>query len=521
MAGTTKTMEQIRKILLQRHQGVSIRKIASQSNVARNTIRSYLRKIAESVGEPQDALALSDEDLAKLLFFEPDKEQLDPRYSALSERLSHYASELKRPHVTRQVLWEEYCEQHPTGYGYTRFCYHLNAFIGQKDVTAVFEHVPGEKMMIDFAGDGLCYTDKQTGEVVKCAVLVTVLPFSSYMYVEALPSQAQEHLVKGLSNALQYLGGVPQCLVSDNLRSVVKKADRYEPSFTELMDQLSVYYQTTFMATRVRKPRDKATVETSVRVAYQRIYSRLRNIEAFSLGELNDHIQNKLETLNARNFKGRDYSRTDLFIQYEKANLKPLPAVGYEVKKSTTSKVQRNYHVILGENMHQYSVPWRYVGKQTKIVYTADTVEIYHDHCRIALHVRNYRRYGYSTLKEHMPQNHKAIAEQKGWDAKYFISQADKIGPTTKLAMTEVLKSKAFPEQTFNTCLGILRLESKYGSERLERACALMIGGPKINFGILKNILKNNMDKQDISTLSKDFTTPQHENIRGPQQLLF
>jgi hypothetical protein len=225
------------------------------------------------------------------------------------------------------------------------------------------------------------------------------------------------------------------------------------------------------MAARVRKPRDKATVETSVNVTYKRIYGKLRNIESYSLTELNSHIRQALAQLNERHFKSRDFSRKDVFEQYELDNLHPLPREVFEVKKSVFAKVQKNYHVILGEDMHQYSVPWRFSGKKVKLIYTSDDVEVYFEHKRIALHCRNYRRHGYSTLKEHMPENHRAIMEQKGWDAAYFLREATKTGTHTRQAIAQVLDSKAFPEQTYNSCLGILRLGKKYGIHRLEAAC--------------------------------------------------
>lgn len=521
MAGKRKSMEQIRNILLQRAKGSSIRKIAKQTGTSRNTVRAYLRQISSANYSLEEVVSLSDEELGQLFFEQSTPEVPDQRFANLTKRFPYYAEELKKRHVTRQILWEEYRQEFPSGYGYTRFCYHLNAYIGHKDVTAIFHHKPGEKMEIDFAGDTISYIDRQTGEVVHCPVLITVLPFSSYMYAEALASQKQEQVVKGLNNAFSYLGGVPGCVICDNMKPAVKKADRYEPSFTELIDQLSLHYQTTFMATRVRKPRDKATVESSVRITYQRVYAKIRNLKAYSLQERNEQIRQALQELNERHFKNRDYSRSDLFTQYEQPCLKALPPSEIEVKNTVSAKVQRNYHIILGQDRHQYSVPCQYAGQQVKVVYTGDVVEIYCNHKRIALHKRNYRKHAYSTLAEHMPENHRAIMAQKGWDADYFTRQGRLIGPAAEKAIKQILQSKAFPEQTYNSCLGILRLAGKHGKDRLENACTLMLDGPRVNYTILKNILTNHMDKQRQNNNEKDFKTPAHENIRGPQQLLF
>jgi len=516
MAGKTKTMQQIRNILQHRANGISIRTISNQFKLSRNTVRTYLRLIDQSSYTIREALNLSDEALGQLLFETGRPPSIDPRYTQLQQKLAHYATELKKRHVTRQLLWEEYIQEFIDGYGYTRFCHYLNEYIGYRDVTAIFTHRPAEKVMADFAGDKLNYIDRHTGELILCDVFITALPFSSYIYAQAFRGQTQESLARGVIGAFRYMGGVTDAVVFDNAKTAVKKANRYEPTFTELIEQLSLHYQTTFMATRVRKPRDKATVEASVKIAYNRIYAKLRNKQAYSLAELNEQIQEALLSLNQRNFQGRDYSREHLFQQYEQPLLKPLPATDFEVKKTVLAKVQRNYHVILGEDWHQYSVPFEYAGKQVKIVYTSELLEIYHEHKRIALHTRDRRKHAYSTLKDHMPQNHKAIYQQRGWDAEYFLRQAAQMGPNTKETIATMLKSKAFAEQTYNSCLGTLRLANKYGADRLEKACSLVLECPRINYGIIVNILKNNMDKKDRQ-IEPNFKTPVHDNIRGPK----
>ena len=515
MPGKTKTMEQIRNIISQRNQGNSIRSIALNFSISRNTVRSYLRLIEQSDYSLKEALDLPVEQLAGICCRTQDGGQEESSYGVLHQKLPHYVKELKRRHVTRQILWEEYREECPSGYGYTRFCYYLNHYVSKNDVTAIFTHRPGEKVMVDFAGDPLSYVDRHTGEEIKCQVLVSVLPHSSYIYAEALGSQNQQDFLTGLNHIFIHLGGVPPCVVCDNLKSAVKKANRYEPQFTELIEQLSLHYNTTFMATRVRKPRDKASVESSVNTVYQRVYTRLRNRQFFSLKQVNAGLKEALQDLNSRNLQGRNYCRKEIFEKYERDKLITLPAETLEIKKNVLAKVQRNYHVILGEDMHQYSVPWQYAGKRVKITYTGQWAEIYLDHKRIALHQRDMRKHAYSTLKEHMPDNHRAVWEMKGWDAAYFIREARKNGPNTQKAIGKVLESKSFPEQTYNSCLGILRLADKYGAQRLESACKLVLGSPRINYGIINNILTNHMDQLSDQQACLDFTTPEHENLRG------
>ncbi len=231
MAAKSKTMQQIRNILQQKANGLSIRAIVRHSSYSRNTIRGYLRLIERSSYTLSESLKLSDEALGELLFESESSPISDPRYLHLQQKLPHYATELKKRHVTRQLLWEEYHESQPPegGYGYTQFCHYLNQHIANKDVSALFVHKPAAKLMLDYSGDKLGYIDCQTGEIIPCDVLVTVLPFSSYLYIEAVPDQKQEYFASSLGNTFGYLGGMPNCIVCDNIKLPSRKPTATSP----------------------------------------------------------------------------------------------------------------------------------------------------------------------------------------------------------------------------------------------------------------------------------------------------
>ena len=175
-----------------------------------------------------------------------------------------------------------------------------------------------------------------------------------------------------------------------------------------------------------------------------------------------------------------------------------------------------NYHVILGEDKHQYSVPYQYVGQTSKIIYDEGNVEIYIGFQRVAIHKRDYRKYAYSTLEEHMPEKHLKYNETLGWDADYFLSLAKKIGESSLETFTRILASKDFIEQTYNACVGLKRLSEIYGTIRFEAACRRALNGSRVTYGMIKNILENNLDKQAEAQLNL-FIIPSHDNIRGPQ----
>ncbi|HNS11684.1 MAG TPA: IS21 family transposase [Bacteroidia bacterium] len=506
-------MHQIKQIIEFLSKDYAVRSIVRLTGMARNTVRDYKLRIRASQLSFKELLAMDQESLITIMERKPvpDQDAID-RKKDFEERLDYFSSELRRRGVTRQLLWDEYRMENPSGYSYSQFCDHLSRAQEIKNAVMYFTHRPGEQMMVDFAGDPLHYIDRSTGEIIKCEVLVCVLPYSNYTYVEALRSQKQEEFVCGLSNALYYMGGVPQSIKFDNLRTAVTKASRYEPTFTEAMDFFGSYYGTTVMATRVKKPRDKASVESAVSIAYKRIYAPLRNQVFYSLSEMNKAIRSQLEKHHVKDFQRKSYSRKWIFETEEKPLLKPLPENPYVIKRTTQAKVQKNYHVILGEDFHQYSVPYNLIGKTVKIIYTRDSVEIYHDHKRVAFHCRNYKRHGYTTFESHMPSNHKHMVERKGWNQDTFMNRAETIGPATREFISRILSSKVFPEQTYNSCLGIFRLGSHYGNDRLEAACKRAAVSAYANYGIIQNILKNNLDKDIQPEIN---FIPDHENIRG------
>jgi hypothetical protein len=104
----------------------------------------------------------------------------------------------------------------------------------------------------------------------------------------------------------------------------------------------------------------------------------------------------------------------------------------------------------------------------------------------------------------------------KGWNREYFVSKATLAGPNTVAAITKILDQKIFIEQTYNSCIGVLRLGEKYGSDRLEAACGRAMAGYKVTYTIVKNILERNLDKAPAE-MNLFGNLPDHENIRGSE----
>ena len=514
MVNKTISMTQLKRIIQLKTEGFSKLSISKKLGLHRKTINDYLVKL-EATGKSYQELLVYDENyLSSVVFNSTNIRKRDSRYSELEKRFSYFNEQLSKTGVTRFLLWEEYKISCSDGYSYTQFCEHFSRYNKRNKATMHFDHRPGEYLQVDFAGKPLYVTDQSTGEIVPCPVLVCVLPYSNYPYVEALSSARQEHLFGALSKCLEYFEGVPRNILSDNMKQYIKKNNKYEFKFSELVDQWALHYNTNLEATRPRKPKDKPSVESNVRISYLRVYAKLRNEVFTNLFDLNQKVMELVKQHVRLPFQKQSGTRLDKFINQEKPCLKPLPPEPFMVKHITWGKVQMNYHVFLGEDNHRYSVPFQYIGQSTKVIYDQQDVEIFIGFDRIAIHKRDYRPGGYTTVDGHMPEKHLKYKETLGWDANYFLSVGKQIGESSEEVFRKVLASKEFVEQTYLSCKGLKRLSEIYGSNRFERACKRALKGSRVNYGMIKNILEKNLDQLDENQRYL-FSIPEHENIRG------
>ncbi len=508
MAQKPLAMEQVKQVLQLYNDGISIHEITRRVGISRNSVRKYLFRFKE-VKAP-----LSDQQLADKAY---DNDLIELEAERLRQLTAHFTtagSELSKTGVTRQLLWQEYLTQYPDGYSYSRYCYHLSQYFKNRDLSMHLEYQCGDMIMIDFAGKKQYYADTDTGEQIACEVFVAIIPFSGLIFCTAVPSQQTADFTHCINSMLKFYGGVPATIVCDNLKTAVRRTDRYEPQFTDICEQLSEHYHTTFTATRPYSPRDKAMVERAVNIVYTHVYAPLRHQTFTSLAALNTAMQQQLVFLNDKPYKNTPYSRRWFFEQQERAVLKPLPPERFIAKKVVWLTIQRNYHVQLSESHHYYSVPYQHVGKKVKVIYDRDTVEVYLEGKRIAVHVRRGHNKAYTTLAEHMPPHHQKMQQIKGFNRDDLLTQAARIGASTVQAVTLMLENSIYMEQNYKACFGMLMLHKKYTPQRLEAACARALQGTRVNYTMIKNILERGLDKQTQLPLSGS-SIPDHNNIRG------
>lgn len=378
MANTTISMSKIRQILRMYHQQRSIMFIAAQTDASRNTVKKYIASFKSSGFTFEEVNALNEKELED--FFGKSRERApNPRMQAMQRCFSYVDKELKRTGMTRYILWEAYRKEFPEGYQYSQFCFYYAQWKARVNPGMHLEHKFGDKLYVDFAGEKLSIADKETWEVIPVEVFVAILGTSQLTYVEAVLSQQKEDFINACENPLHYIGGVPGAIVPDNLKAAVTKSNRYEPKLNETFAD---HYGTTILPARAYRPSDKALVEGVVKIIYNRICIPVKRVVHHSLGELNNAIRKELELHNSLLLKGRNYSRRLQFEEIERGTLAPLPVLRYEFKKQSHAKVMKNGHVSLGIDKHYYSVPYRFIGKHVKLLFSKSAVEIYFNYER-------------------------------------------------------------------------------------------------------------------------------------------
>jgi transposase len=511
MANKTLLMTKIRLILKSFTQGKSKVQISEQAGTSRNTVKKYIRRfLAEKM--TFDAVNLMTDVELEVLFGGGEPADKGPRYEQLQQMLPGLEKRYKQRGVTIDMLWKLYLKEHPGGYGHTQFHTHFTIYTGRAKPVMHLEHKAGDKMYIDFAGEKLSVTDKDSGEVQPVEVFIAILGCSQLTYVEAVATQRREDFIGSCENALQYFGGVPAAIVPDNLKSAVTKSSKYEPTINEAFADFAEHYGTTVLPARVYRPRDKALVEGMVKIVYSRIYVQLSTHAYFTLASLNEAIREVLEQLNNTPFKGRDYSRRQQFEEIEKEALQPLPVYRYEFKQQHIVTVMKNGHVCLAVDKHYYSVPYRFIGKKVKIQFTMDRIEIYYKYEQIAVHNRQGRKYHYTTTDEHLASAHRYLSE---WTPEKFISQAKEIDEEVAAYILLVIENKQHPEQAYKSCTGILSLARKVGNERLTMACRRANSYGVYNYPIIVQILEKRLDALNEEEQHEALPMPQHQNIRG------
>jgi len=425
---------------------------------------------------------------------------------------SQIQKELRPKTMTLQLLWEEYAERNPGSfYSYNHFCRLYKAWLKCQKPSMRQNHKAGEKLFVDYCGPTIDIILPSTGEYRTAQVFVAVMGASNYTYAEATWTQQLEDWVMSHSRCFDYLGGVPELIIPDNLKSGVTKACRYEPDLNPTYQQLAAHYNTVIVPARPYKPKDKAKAEVGVQIVERWIMAKLRHETFFSLQQLNQRIQELLIDLNQRKMKIHPGSRLSQYKAIDLPALKPLPSIAYTYTQIKKVTVHIDYHVEIEK--HYYSVPHALVKQRIEAHITGQLVSLYYQGQQVAIHPRSHQLGKHTTLDEHMPIAHQ---KQHQWSPQRFERWARDIGQSTEQLVTYFLHAKKHPEQSYRVCLGLLSLAKKYSPKRLEATCHRAIVTGITRLSSIRQILEKGLDSQPLPEIKPDkLIGINHQNIRG------
>ena len=492
-------------------QGYSQREIAASVKCGKTTVGEIQRR-CQTYGLTYEKAEAMTDDAIKLMLY-PDSfgkpVKPDPDWEALHKRLESH----KR--LNLQYIWEEYRTVSPEGLSYSQFCKRYEKWRNEtgKRVVMAQNREPGRELFVDWMGDTLaCVVDGATGEVFDAHFFVATLVDSGYPYVEAFPDEKLDKWLLAHVHTLERLGGVPKVIVPDNCKTAVSKPGYYDPKINPAYWDFAKHYDVAVIPARIREPRDKASVESTVGWLETWLLEWLRGKQFFGFEALNVEIRQRVDELTVRPFKRRVGSRRSVYEQVDKPALRPLPASRYEYAEYIVRRVPDNYHIDYGG--FYYSVPYRLHKQNVTLRVTAQTIEIVNaNRERVAIHQRRFVGSRYVTKREHMPENHRIYADSSRFDGAKYRQWAKSVGESTYAVIDGLLKAQPVEETAYRSCMGILQATKRYGPERLELACAKAIVLRSCTYTTVINILKNAQDKLPAATPST--AVPVHENIRG------
>lgn len=498
-----KTMELLR---LTKGSELSINQAARVCHIGRSTAQSYMERFEKSgITWPLPEGMTSDE-LEHQLFRSVEREGAEKRFPL---DLKYLAEEMRRPNVTLALLWEEYKQSHVDGYQYSQFCVRYRGYMKTVNYSMRMEHKAGEKGFVDF-GEGLKIVNPETGELTNTSLFVFCWGASNYLFTKATRGEDLPSWIKVNIDALTFFGCAPKVIVPDNLKSAVTKACRYEPETNPTYADFASHYGIVVMPTRPAAPKDKGKVEAGVKFAKRWILAKLRNRIFTSVEEINIAIPELQDLFNNKVMKSFGKSRKALFESLDKPNAIVLPALPYEFAEWKVATVNINYHIEYAG--HSYSVPYQTIHQRVEVRATASVVEAFLKGKTLCCHRRSYVQNGYTTVKEHMPTAHQKYLE---WSPERILNWAEQLGVSVREMAQKIIDDRAFPEQAYRSCLGLIRLEKTYTRERLNRACARAILHRNFRYTAVKSILAKGLDKQPTERITLQPKPIEHENIRG------
>lgn len=337
--------------------------------------------------------------------------------------------------------------------------------------------------------------DPVSGSPRPVYLFVACLPFSRYAFVYPSLDMTQESWLRAHVAMFEAFGGSVPRIVPDNLKTgVINHPRDGEIVLNDAYREMAAHYSAAVLPGRVRRAKDKPSVENTVWHVAMRVIAQLRDQRFTSLPELNAAVIEQVAAYNAEPFQKRAGSRTSVFAAEEQPLLTGLPQVAYEISRWVYGRrVGRHGHVVWEKNF--YSVPVAHVGTAVDLRVTDRVLQVYRGQERLSSHLLfpEGSANEYRTNDADLPSGER----YQPWDAPRAREWAGRVGPCATVVINRIFESVPVDEQGLNAALAVLRLTRRFSAERVEAACALALAGRvrSPRYAHLQPILATGQDK--------------------------
>lgn len=446
-------------------QGKSIRAIARELRISRNTVRRYVRELQTDPPAPKVLTGVEDQT-------DPPGEKVltgsDPLKPEGFERsqskcLAHHAfikDALEQGLDAHRIYQDLTCD-----HGFAGSYSSVQRFVKNMRSRAPvpfrrMECLPGEEAQIDF-GQGTWTIDNE-GKRRRPWLFRIVLSHSRKGYSEVVYQQSTEAFVRAMENAFRHFGGVPKTLVPDNLKAAVKKADRYDPELQPKIQSFCRHYGTTMMPTKVRTPEHKGKVERGIDYAQNALKGRTFN----SLQEQNNFLRHWEANIADLRIHGTTKRQVRRAFEAEQEHLLPLPDTLFPCFKEAMRKGHIDGHVEVAKAY--YSIPPEFTQRQVLVRWDNNLVRILNPHTlqQVRVHARTEDGH-FHTDKRDIPAK-KISSLERG--EHYLMDHVRLLGADAHQWATQMLQVRGLPG--LRVLQGLLSLGRKHPREVIANACS-------------------------------------------------
>lgn len=495
-------MHRLQELVRLHRLGVGAREVARQLGMSPNTERDYRRALRLAELLEGDADALPELEVLRAAI-ETHRPQLAPPQQRSSiERWREPIGALMKDGATPTAIYDRLRVEHEAFEGSLSAVKRLYASLRKaegvrpNDIAIPVETLPGKVAQVDFGAVGKLW-DPRERRVRKAYVFQMVLGYSRHQFARLVFDQKIETWLALHVEAFEWLGGVPECIVPDNLKAAVVRAAfdvRTEPVLNRSYRELARHFGFQIDPTPAYSPEKKGKVEAGVRYFKRNFMT--------TIGEERDvDVLNRLADRWVREVAGRRIHGTtqqrplEAFERSERDKLLPLPAAKWGPVWWREPTLHRDCCALVEKA--RYSAPWRLVGKKLLARVTRRSVEIYWEDTRVATHERQPPG-GRSVHLEHLPPERGEYRER---ERGYWVERAEALGPDVHRYVSEVFDSDDVLSQLTKVQAIIRHLET-FPPGRANAACRRASFFGSYSYAAIKNILRKGLDLEPLPQLS-------------------